>query len=91
MTSIDLSRPLDNAGAPVARLTIREPDIGALIAVENINGEMARLAALIAHLNDVPVKVVHQMRPSDFDKVVAALLAAGGNDTPAVDGATQPA
>lgn len=80
--TVKLSTPLNVDGKEVAELTLREPTLGDLITAETVGkgNELAKVAATLAAMADLPLPVFHRISARDFAKVnevAAPLLGAG--------------
>lgn len=67
---ITLKRPIEHEGATYAELTLREAELGDLIAMEDARGgELAKFAALLSRLSGAPPAVVDKLTASDLKRI----------------------
>lgn len=66
-----LSVPVPTDKLPLAEVTLKAPDLGASIAVEDVKGksEADRVAALIAYLAGVTIPIVMRMKRRDIKRL----------------------
>lgn len=76
--TVTLSKPLTIEGKEVTELFLREPTLGDLITAETVgkDNNLAKVAATLAAMADIPLPVFHSLSARDFAKVneVAAPL-----------------
>lgn len=76
--SVTLSKPLTIEGKEVTELLLREPTLGDLITAETVgkDNNLAKVAATLAAMADIPLPVFHSLSARDFARVneVAAPL-----------------
>lgn len=71
---VTLKHPIDVAGETVTRVTVRRPLVKHLKAMDAVEGEVAKLAALLAGLSGLPPAAVDQMDAGDFTACTAPLV-----------------
>ena len=80
MTRIELAHPITMGDERIEAIELDRPKVKHLMAYDRAEGEMAKMAALIAELAGLPRPVVDQMDAADFmraSEVVSGFLDAG--------------
>lgn len=80
MTRIELSHPITMGDERIESIELDRPKVKHLMAYDRAEGEMAKMAALIAELAGLPKPVIEQMDAADFmraSEVVSGFLDAG--------------
>lgn len=67
--TFELSVPIPTDKAPITRVTVRAPDLGASVAVERFKLDGEVKAALIAYLADLTIPVVMRMKRRDVARI----------------------
>lgn len=83
--TVTLSKPIAVEGKEVTELSLREPTLGDLITAETVGkgNELAKVAATLAAMADIPLPAFHSLSARDFAKineVAAPLLGTGEQD-----------
>ncbi len=73
MKTITLNNPIAVDGISVSELSIREPKVRDLLAIERIEGEALKEVALIANLTSVPKEVVEDLCIKDYVEIQKVL------------------
>jgi hypothetical protein len=71
--TVQLTRPVDVAGAKVPSLTMREPTVGDQLAVDKITSTAAREVAWIANLCDIAPGDMNALPMRDYGRLQEAL------------------
>jgi hypothetical protein len=71
--TIDLNHPIKLLGKEAASLTLREPIVEDLMAMDAQAGAMGKLAALISSCAQVPMVEIKKMHSSDLGAAGKAL------------------
>jgi len=78
--TVALSKPLANGETTITELTFREPTVGDLIIGDQMNGQLAKMTAILASISDTPLPVFKQIGAKDFSKIVSKTGPLLGND-----------
>lgn len=73
MQTITLNNPITIDGISVSELSMREPKVRDLLAIERIEGEALKEVALIANLASVPKETVEDLCIKDYVKIQKVL------------------
>ncbi|CQD11513.1 putative phage related protein [Wolbachia endosymbiont wPip_Mol of Culex molestus] len=73
MTIVKLDNPITVDGISVSELSMREPKVRDLLAIERIEGEALKEVALIANLASVPKEVVEDLCIKDYVEIQKVL------------------
>lgn len=82
---VPLSKPITVEGKEVTELSLRAPTLGDLITAETVgkDNNLAKVAATLAAMADVPLPAFHSLSARDFARVnemAAPLLGRGEQD-----------
>lgn len=67
---IALKQPIEHEGATYAELTLREAELGDLIAMEDARGgELAKFTVLLSRISGVPAEVIGKLKASDLQRI----------------------
>ncbi|SFV32570.1 Phage tail assembly chaperone protein, E, or 41 or 14 [Devosia crocina] len=78
--SVKLSRPIMHHGQEVAELTFREANVGDMIAADEVQGDFAKTAAMLASMAGVDIDTFKQLPLRDLNKITKATNGFLGND-----------
>lgn len=67
-----LSSPIKFGDSVYSELTFREAETGDLMLADNVEGQTAKVAAILAAMADVPLPVFKKIKARDFGKIVTA-------------------
>lgn len=83
--TVKLSKPIAVDGKEVTELTLREPTLGDLITAETVGkgNDLAKVAATLAAMADLPLPVFHRLSARDFARVNEVAAPLLGNEEPA--------
>ena len=73
MKKITLNEPITVDSISVSELSIREPKVRDLLAIERTEGEALKKVALIANLASVPKEAVEDLFIKDYVEIQKAL------------------
>lgn len=73
MKKITLNEPITVDSISVSELSIREPKVRDLLAIERTEGEALKKVALIANLASVPKEAVEDLCIKDYVEIQKAL------------------
>ncbi|UPA54527.1 phage tail assembly protein [Wolbachia pipientis] len=73
MHTITLNNPITVDGISVSELSMREPKVRDLLAIERIEGEALKEVALIANLTSIPKEVVEDLCIKDYVEIQKVL------------------
>ncbi|MFP3022860.1 MAG: phage tail assembly protein [Wolbachia sp.] len=73
MQAITLNNPITVDGISVSELSMREPKVRDLLAIERIEGEALKEVALIANLTSVPKEAVEDLCIKDYVEIQKVL------------------
>ena len=69
----DLSYPISDNGREIKTITLRRPKVADLLAMDGVNGGVAKSCKLISNLGEISPKAVHDIDASDFSKIQAEM------------------
>lgn len=72
-TVLELSRPIEAHGETIHQITIREPAVKDLKAMDAVDGDIAKGVVLLAQVARIPPSSVEAMLATDFTRASEAL------------------
>lgn len=85
--TVNLLSPLEHNGRRIESLTFEEPTAGTLAAADAVQGDTAKMLAVLAGMCATPLPVLKGLKIRDLNRVVAATAGLLGNEpTPATTG-----
>ncbi|WP_425383685.1 phage tail assembly protein [Wolbachia endosymbiont (group A) of Microdon myrmicae] len=73
MQTITLNNPITVDGVSVSELSMREPTVGDMLAIECVEGEARKEVALAANLTSMPREVIEKLLIKDYVKIQKVL------------------
>ena len=73
-TNIELSKPINAHGEEVTSLTFRELNFGMMMQLDNVKGEMAKVAKIIEMAAQIPASSVKELSMQDVTKITEEML-----------------
>jgi hypothetical protein len=82
--TIKLSAPISHDGKTWDQITLREVELGDMIAAESTGGgQMAQIAAILASISEIPIQAIRKMKATDMNRILdeaGDLLGNAGKD-----------
>lgn len=77
--SVKLSKPIEFNGSSIAELTFREANVGDMIAADEVQGDFAKTAIMLASMAGVDIDTFKQLPLRDLNKITKATSGFLGN------------